>query len=147
MAMYFPIFVGSALLHLLAAHPRLVALFGIAGTVALVLAPHGPGNYRGTAAYLERLDDEISEQAPIASEHWSDAERATAAMLEAGRKEEIEAAVDHALQACGSGCSDLSTPLVMRNPELLRRVLVLADLDRNVETARRRATAPAAVNP
>jgi hypothetical protein len=146
--MYFPIFVGSALLHLLAAHPRLVALFGIAGTVALVLAPHGPGNYRGTAAYLERLDTQISEQAPMASEYRTTAERAAAAMLEAGRPEELEAAVEHALRACGSGCTDLSTPLVMRDRELLKRVLVLSDLDRGVQAARGGATAPAAaVNP
>jgi hypothetical protein len=129
------------------AHPRIVALFGIAGTVGLVLAPHGPGNYRGTAAYLERLDAQISKQTPIVSEQRSDAERAATVLLDSGRQEQIEAAVDHALKACGSGCSDLSTPLVMRNQELLRRVLVLADLDTKVETARRGATAPAAVNP
>jgi hypothetical protein len=145
--MYFPVFVGSALLHLLAAYPRVVALFGIAGTVALLIAPHGPGSYRGTAAYLDRLDAQISETAPIASEYRTRADRAVAAMLEAGRPEEIEAAVEHALSTCGSGCSDLSTPLVMRNQELLRRVLVLSDLDRRVEAARV-ATAPAAaVNP
>ena len=36
--MYFPIFAGSALLHLLAAHPRIVALFGIG---ALYLIAYG----------------------------------------------------------------------------------------------------------
>jgi hypothetical protein len=146
--MYFPIFAGSALLHLLAAHPRIVALFGIAGTVALLLAPHGPGNYRGTAAYLDRLEAQISEEAPIASEYRTHAERAAATMLEAGRPEDIEAAVEHALRVCGSGCTDLSTPLVMRDQELLRRVLVLSDLDRAVQAARGSTTAPAAaVNP
>ena len=134
--MYFPIFAGSALLHLLAAHPRIVALFGIAGTVSLLLAPHGPGNYRGTAAYLERLDAQIGETAPIASEYRTRAERAVEAMIENGRPEEIESAVNRALRECGSGCTDLSTPLIMDNKELLRRVLVLSDLDRRVEAAR-----------
>jgi hypothetical protein len=146
--MYFPIFVGSGLLHLLAAHPRIVALFGIAGTVSLLVAPHGPGNFRGTAAYLERLDVQIGETAPIASEYRSRAESAAAAMIDRGRPEEIESAVDRALRACGSGCTDLSTPLVMASPELLRRVLVMSDLDRRVEAARDVATASApAVNP
>jgi hypothetical protein len=138
--MYFPVFVGSALLHLLAAHPKVVALFGIAGTVALLMSPHGPGSYRGTA--------QISETAPIASEYRNRAERAVATMLEAARPEDIEAAVEHALSVCGPGCTDLSTPLVMRDKELLRRVLVLSDLDKRVEAARRITTAPAvAVNP
>jgi hypothetical protein len=146
--MYFPIFVGSGLLHLLAAHPRIVALFGIAGTVSLLVAPHGPGNFRGTAAYLERLDVQIGETAPIASEYRTKAEGAAAATIERGRPEEIQSAVDRALRACGSGCSDLSTPLVTGNKELLRRVLVLSDLDRRVEAARGIATAsPPAVNP
>jgi len=146
--MYFPIFAGSALLHLIAAHPRIVALFGIAGTVSLLLSPNGPGNYRGTAAYLERLDTQIAETAPIASEYRTRAERSAAAIIENGRPEEIEAAVDRALEACGSGCTDLSTPLIMGDKELLRRVIVLADLDRRVEAARAvAAAASAAVNP
>ena len=146
--MYFPLFTGSALLHLLAAHPRIVALFGIAGTVSLLFAPHGPGNYRGTAAYLERLDAQIGETAPIASEYRIRAERAVDAMIENGRHEEIESAVDRALRACGPGCTDLATPLVMSNKELLRRVLVISDLDRRVEAARSVAAGSApAVNP
>ena len=146
--MYFPIFAGSALLHLLAAHPRIVALFGIAGTVSLLFAPHGPGNYRGTASYLERLDAQIGETAPIASEYRTRAESAAASMIERGRSEEIESAIDRALRACGSGCTDLSTPLVMKDQELLKRVLVLSDLDRRVEAARAITTGSAAsVNP
>jgi hypothetical protein len=146
--MYFPIFAGSALLHLIAAHPRIVALFGIAGTVSLLLSPHGPGNYRGTAAYLERLDAQIVETAPIASDYRTRAERAAAALIDNGQPEEIESAVERALQACGSGCTDLSTPLIMGDKELLRRVIVLADLDRRVEAARAIAAGSApAVNP
>jgi hypothetical protein len=146
--MYFPIFTGSALLHLLAAHPRIVALFGIAGTVSLLFAPHGPGNYRGTATYLERLDAQIGETAPIASEYRIRAERAVDAMIANGRHEDIESAVDRALRACGPGCTDLATPLVMGNKELLKRVLVISDLDRRVEAARNVAAGSApAVNP
>ena len=146
--MYFPIFAGSALLHLIAAHPRIVALFGIAGTVSLLFSPHGPGNYRGTAAYLERLDAQIVETAPIASEYRARAERAADAMIENGRPEEIEVVVARALRACGSGCTDLSTPLVMSDKQLLKRVIVLSDLDRRVEAARALANKAAqAVNP
>ena len=146
--MYFPVFAGSALLHLIAAHPKIVALFGIAGTVSLLYSPHGPGNYRGTAAYLERLDAQIAETAPIASEYRTRAEHVAAAMIENGRPEEIEAAVDRALRACGAGCTDLSTPLITGDKELLKRVIVLSDLDRRVEAARAiEKAAAAAVNP
>ena len=134
--MYFPIFTGSGLLHLLAAHPRIGALFGIAGTVSLLVSPHGPGNYRGTASYLERLDAQIAETAPIATEYRTRAERVAETLIATGRPEDIETAVDRALRACGAGCTDLSTPIVVANKELLQRVLVLADLDRRVEAAR-----------
>ena len=54
--MYFNVFGGSALLHLLAGHPRIVAAFGIAGTVAILVSPLGPGKHPGSEAYAQAID-------------------------------------------------------------------------------------------
>jgi hypothetical protein len=146
--MYFPIFFGSSLLHLIAAHPRLVAMFGIAGTVALAIAPHGPGRYAGTAGYIERLDARLIANGQQATEWRVDAERVADDMLAEGRRDEIESAVDHTLRQCGAGCTDLATPIVLGDPELLKRVLVLYQLDKMGEAARAvPATPRLAVNP
>ena len=59
--MYLPTFGGSGLLHLLAAHPRVVAILGVAATVGALMAPHAPGNLIGTAGHIERLESGIDE--------------------------------------------------------------------------------------
>src|SRR5262245_5260368 len=139
--MYINIFGGSALLHLLLGHPRLILVLGIAGTVAVTSTPHGPGRYLGTSQYLEKLDAAIEQSAEHQAAEVA-ARQAVRDMLEAYDPIRIENVVAETLRECGPGCTDLSTPIVIRDPELLRRVLTLHELDRTSAPAR-----PATVGP
>jgi hypothetical protein len=56
-------------------------------------------------------------------------------MLERHDGAEIGKAVEHTLRQCGPGCTDLATPVVIDDPALLRRVLVLYQLDQAAERA------------
>ena len=128
--MYLQTYGGSALLHVLAAHTKIVAAFGIAATVAMLIAPQGPGRYVGTATHLARLESALAGQTRISEIRQRNAEQAASAMLEAERELDIVGAIEYTLRRCGSGCTDLSTRRVARDPVLLRRVLVLYELDR-----------------
>ena len=128
--MYLQTYGGSALLHVLAAHPKIVAAFGIAATVALVMTPLGPGRYVGTATHLARLEAALAASAHVSEARQLQAERAAGAMIEMRPQSEIVSAIDYTLRRCGSGCTDLSTQRIARDPILLRRVLVLYELDR-----------------
>jgi len=133
--MYLQTFGGSALLHLLAAHPKVVGAFGIAAVVAMLITPQGPGRYVGTATHLARLEAAIATEGSVSEPRQLAAERGAARLLERGERGEIRAAIEHTLRRCGNGCTDLSTARVARDPILLRRVLVLYELDR-LATAR-----------
>ena len=126
--MYLNTFGGSALLHLLMGYPRLILFFGIAGTVAMTATPHGPGRYVGTGAYMARLDAAYKPRLADAAVEQQ-ARMGAIDMLERANAEEIQTAVQHTLEHCVPGCTDLATSIVMREPELLRRVLVLYQLD------------------
>ena len=140
--MYLHAYGGSALLHLLAAHPKVVGAFGIAAVVAMLISPQGPGRYVGTAAHLARLETALAEPGGATESQATAAARAAARMVEEGRQDQIRAAVAHTLRRCGSGCTDLSTARVAGDPVLLRRVLVLYELDR-LATARSATTGAA----
>lgn len=56
-------------------------------------------------------------------------------MLERANDSEITAAVGEVLQRCGAGCTDLTSAAVISDPTLLRRVLVLQQLDKAAATA------------
>jgi hypothetical protein len=127
--MYTQMFGGSALLHLLAAHPRVVALFGIAATAAALISPLGPGRYAGTESHLERIEAAVRPQAELTEARAAAAERAAARLLASQNAEEIAAAVTNTLERCGAGCTDISTDRIVSDPSLLRRVLVLHELD------------------
>jgi hypothetical protein len=128
--MYFQILGGSALLHLLIGHPRLVALLGIVATVALTSAPLGPGRYAGTGEYLDRIDAAMTPGLESTIEMQERALRAASDMLEHERTDEIEAAVDYTLRKCGHRCVDLTTPIIVDNLDLLKGVLILYELDK-----------------
>src|SRR5512138_542173 len=130
---------GSALLHLLAGYPRVVLALGIAGTVMATIAPQGPGRHLGTQGYLVQLDAAIGQRLPNGEATERQARQAVTDLLERYDPAQIEDMVADALRACGSGCTDLSTPIVIRDPELLRRVLLLHELDRVSTRARARA--------
>src|SRR5688500_13826485 len=126
--MYTPMFGGSALLHLIAAHPKVIALFGIAATVSLLMAPHGPGRFIGSETRIERIEAAVRPQAEVTEARQAAAERVAARMLVRQDEEEIAAAVRLTLERCGGGCTDISTGTVMADAPLLRRVLVLHEL-------------------
>jgi hypothetical protein len=134
--MYMNLFGGSALLHLLIGYPRLILVLGIAGTVAATNTPHGPGRYLGTGEYLAALDAAIGERATNSDTAERTARLAVTNMLEDYDPIKIENTVAETLDACGEGCTDLSTPIVIRDVELLRRVLTLHELDRISAQAR-----------
>jgi len=137
--MYLNTYGGSALLHLLIGYPRLILVFGLAGTVAMTTAPQGPGRYLGTGAYMAQLDAAFKPRLADAAIEQQARQRAVD-MLERFDDAEISEAVAQTLQQCGPGCTDLATPIVIADPELLRHVLVLYQLDRAGSGARSAAT-------
>jgi hypothetical protein len=133
--MYFNTFGGSALLHLLMGYPKLILVFGLAGTVAMTATPHGPGRYAGTSSYMAQLDAAIKPRLADAAAQREAQQRATD-LLDRSNPEEIQAAVDDTLAQCGPGCTDLATSIVIDDPALLRRVLLLHELDQAATRAR-----------
>jgi hypothetical protein len=121
---YFGFFGGSALLHLLAAHPKVVAALGVATTVAMLVTSVGPGNYLGAGQQMRRLEGSI-----VAQELVDDRDVAAAQRMVLASSASLEHTVRGVLRACGQGCSDLTPILVMNDPSLLERVLYVAQLD------------------
>lgn len=134
--MYVPTFGGSGLLHLLAAHPRVVAIFGVAATVGALMAPHAPGRLVGTAGHIERIESAIRPQIAVAEERQTAAEEEAVRLFEQNDRQQIEGAVRQMLRACGSGCTDISTDRVIGDRALLLRVLMLSELDKLARTLR-----------
>ena len=128
--MYLNTYGGSALLHLLMGYPRLILIFGLAGTVAMVNTPHGPGRYVGSDRYIAQLDEAFKNR-PLDADAEARAQQNATAMLERFEPTEIRAAVEQTLRECGPGCTDLAMPIVVDDPELLRRILVLYQLDQH----------------
>ena len=128
--MYFGFFGGSALLHLLAAHPKVVAVLGIATTVALLVTPLGPQRHLGAGQEIDRLEQKVSS---IADEDPGAAEEANAAARRmTGRPSlEVEAIVRSVLQECGDGCAELTPAIVMKDEALLHSALVVAEANRH----------------
>src|SRR4029453_737281 len=119
--MYLNTYGGSALLHLLIGYPRLILVFGLAGTVAMTTAPHGPGRYLGTGSYMAQLDPAYKPRLADGAAEQQARQRAVE-MLERSDGNEISEAVAHTLRQCGPGCPDLATPIVIEDPGLLRPV-------------------------
>jgi hypothetical protein len=124
-----------------------VLVLGIAGTVAATITPNGPGRQLGTAQYLARLDAAIGQNATNSEAVQSIARQRVTNMLEAYDPTQIENAVITTLRECGPGCTDLSTPIVIRDPELLRRVLILHELDKASARTRAAGVEPIAASP
>ena len=126
--MYFNMFGGSALLHLLAGHPRVVAAFGIAGTIAMLLSPLGPGKHAGSEAYIQALDRAISSRAALDDAALIQARRAAEQMSQMP-KGVVHEAVRQALSACGGHCAELTPAIVENDPKLLADALLIYQLD------------------
>jgi hypothetical protein len=125
---YFSFFGGSALLHLLAAHPKVVGALGIAMAVGLLAAPSGMHNYIGAGRHLLEIERSV------ASEAVSDLTVAQAGAAARSRAEmsraDIEAAVRTTLRECGPACAALTPAVVMNDAELLEKALYVGELDR-----------------
>ena len=128
--MYLPTLGGSGLLHLLVAHPRVVAIFGVVATVGALTAPHAPGRLVGTASHIERIESAIRPQVAVAEERQTMAEEEAVRLLEQNDRAQIESAVRRILRACGTGCTDISTDRVISDRALLLEVLMLSELDK-----------------
>ena len=132
--MYLPTFGGSGLLHLLAAHPRVVAIFGVAATVGALMAPHAPGRLVGTADHIARIESAIRPQIAVAEERQTTAELEAVRLLERNDRKQIEHDVQRMLRLCGAGCTDISTNRVIGDRALLLEVLMLSELDKLART-------------
>ena len=129
--MYVPTLGGSGLLHLLAAHPRVVAIFGVAATVTALTAPHAPGRLVGTAGHIERIESAFSQRiTALGEERQTAAEQQAVRLLERNDRQQIELAVRQFLQTCGAACTDISSDRIVGDRALLVRVLMLGELDK-----------------
>ena len=125
--MYFNMFGGSALLHLLAGYPRVIAAFGIVATVGLLLSPLGAGQHNGTGAYLQVLDRRVQSY-PGDAATLARGKRTTEELAH-GNPQARHEAVEHVLKACGADCAKLTPSIVERDQTLLNDALLLFALD------------------
>jgi len=126
--MYFNMFGGSALLHLLAGHPRVVAAFGIAATVAMLVTPLGPGKQAGSEAYMTAIDRTIPSEQALDSA-LLEAAKGAADQLARMPKDVVHEAVRGALSECGAACVELTPAIVERDPKLLHDALLIYAID------------------
>ena len=122
--MYVNFLGGSALLHILAAHPKVVATLGVAATIATLCGPLAPRSLGALAGHAESLEQAVAP-ASAASDARVEELRQTFRMDEAA----VHGAVTRALDACGAPCHDLSLSTVVNDPELLEKALFVAALD------------------
>ena len=136
---------GSSLIHLLASHPRVVALFGVSALVgSLLQSPFGRPDVIGTAGYVKQLDQVARQHDAIDPEILAQAHKTARvlAQLPASRLTEI---VRDTLRECGAGCNAVHMTTVFNNRELLNDVLLLHTLNQaNVQSTVVRAKAAAA---
>jgi hypothetical protein len=119
---------GSAILHLLAAHPRVVAVFGIAAAVAMLTTPLGRGEYPGERKYAAAIERAVSSNpaaSPVALRRAD--ERAT--MLSQMSSDRLRQVLRETLHACGDRCVDETNGPIASDPERLKTILFLHELD------------------
>lgn len=133
--MYFGFFGGSALLHLLAAHPKVVAAVGIATTVTLLATSMGPQNYLGAGQQIRRLERIVAANELVDAGAMEDVAAAAQRMANMPLAE-IEQTVRRVLRECGNGCADLTPAIVMNDTALLQNALYISELDRHATEER-----------
>jgi hypothetical protein len=126
---YFSFLGGSALLHLLAAHPKVVGALGIAAAVGLLAAPNGVHHYIGAGQQMAHIERSVVASEAVDDLTVAQAE-ASAARLAQMPRGVVEAAVRQALRECGRACGTLTPAVVMNDRELLPKALYVAELDR-----------------
>ncbi len=126
--MYFTSFGGSALLHILVSHPRIVAAFGLVSTLVALSTPFGPRSFAGAESYAVHLERRIADAELVDAGLLTRADSRVTALL-ATSPEKVEPMVRALLATCGSQCTSLTVNQVMEQPELLRQMLTLSELD------------------
>lgn len=127
--MYFGFLGGSALLHLLAAHPKVLAMLGIAATVSMLGTSLGPRNYLGAGRQMTRIEQRLAPSQLVdaaAVEGLATTARRLATMPAA----EVESMVREVLRQCGNWCEGLTPAIVMNDASLLQSALVASELER-----------------
>ena len=128
-------FGASSFIHLLAGHPRVVALFGlVALTTTLLQSPFGTPDVIGTAGYLKRLDHVALQQGAIEPEIIQHARTSADALAQSSASQLAEIVAD-TLRDCGPACSTLEASAVLKDRELLADVLFLHTLNSNNQRA------------
>jgi hypothetical protein len=125
---YFNFIGGSALLHILAAHPKIVAVLGIAATVSMLSGPFGAPHALGAGGTAAQLEQEVAGS-DLVDQGQLEIAIGEAARLSRLPRTDLEAAVRHALAECGRGCWELTPAVVVDDPDLLAAALYLAELD------------------
>jgi hypothetical protein len=128
--MYSPslFFGGSSLIHLLASHPRAVAVFGLGALVSTLLqSPFGTPDVIGVAGYVKQLD-QVARQQELVDPQVVFQARATAGVLAGLPKSRLNAIVEETLRECGVACISVQTSAVLNNQEMLADVLLLHTL-------------------
>lgn len=127
--MYFGFLGGSALLHLLAAHPKVLAMLGIAATVSMLSTSLGPRNYFGAGRQMTRIEQRLAPSQFVddaAVEGLALSARRLATMPVA----EIEPMVRQVLRQCGNRCGSLTPAIVMKDAALLQSALTVSEGER-----------------
>lgn len=130
--MYLPsmLFGGSSILHLLASHPRVVALFGLGALMTTLLqSPWGRPDLPGTTGYVKQLDHVARMQGTIDPLVIERAQFFARALAESSSRSRLQEIVDETLNECGQGCFGIGTASVMDDPALLRDVLLIHELN------------------
>ena len=133
-------FGGSSVIHLLAGHPRVVAVIGV-GTLAesLLQTPFGTPNIPGVAAHMAQLEQAQSVQESDITQIVARAERLAQANAAAASPARLSEIIAQTLRQCGRGCADVSGDAVLSNTQLLQDVLLLDALHNEHELAARRS--------
>jgi hypothetical protein len=126
--MYFNIFGGSALLHILVAHPKVVAAFGLVATVSMLASPMGYGGYPGATHYAHQLEEYAIMSGELDPATIEAARRASTTRAGMSR-EVVQQAVSQTLASCHQHCAGLTTARVLADPRLLSQVLYLHELN------------------
>ena len=140
--MYSPsmLFGGSSLIHLLASHPRVVAVFGLGALVSTLLqSPFGTPDVIGVAGYVKQLD-QVARQQELVDPQIVVQARAAASALGKLPNNRLSAIVEETLRECGVACISVQTSAVLNNREMLADVLLLHTLTQiNVQRSATRA--------
>lgn len=131
--MYLPsmLFGGSSLLHILASHPRVVAVFGLGVLMSSVLqTPLGLRDLPGTAAYVRHLDHDPATQRAVPAAVIEDARAATLRVRQQSSASELGEIVAETLRDCGDGCVGLTSAAVLKDRTLLEQVLFVGELNK-----------------